>query len=594
MQHIKLDLRRIRIGAFVRQACLAAVVLATTGTMLANGTVGKVFVYNGGANNEGKRGDLFANAAQGWIFDQMGLLGTNGEPPTVNADNLMQGTTAVGTVIRDGANNIIGYQSADGKSRAYNVDTSATTLLAWNALSNTGEFIIAKHGTSGGITLDNGKMYSGFKPAGAAGGGTGLATHQGPYVLPPKPGGTVSFYANSCYSANDPAGPTGSVTGSAAGIGGVVGTQGNAGLIYKGTWLFWNGGTNAQRMAAAAKMKAAAKAAGFTSADGQGDAGKWLASLPFPMQHSTISATIAGTGATFRLQYTKSPNAGWPGNAGAYYTAVESVDQAGTLMEHQNGPGQPFLELEIPLNSLMGGPETVQLMPALPEDPEIPRGSEPAGFFGAVHQYGLDEQLQFDPANPARLRMSFDPNAQVTGVFQVLANGALQLVPANVQPGVAEVQVAANGIWVVLRDALGTIYCVANPNSTGQPGELDASGSDQVSDNNVTLTASKLPPGEFGFVVGGPLQGFIPNAGGSMGNLCILPPIGRGVGDVIFNSGQTGVAVVEVDLMNMPTPTGSVAVLPGDTWNFQVWHRDRTATGQATSNFTDAVSILFR
>lgn len=583
-----------RLSRLVIQACRLTFLVAMAGTTLANGTVGKVFVYNGGADNGGKRGDLFANAAQGWIFDQMGLLGPNGQPPTVDGNNLRQGATAVGAVIRDAGGKIIGYESADGKSRAYNVDTSATTLLAWNALSATGEFIIAKHGTRGGITLDDGKMYSGFKPAGAAAGGTGLPTAQGPYGLPPKPGGTVRFYANSCYSADDPAGAVGSVTGSAAGIGGVVGTQGNADLIYKGTWLFWTGGTNAQRAAATARMKAVAKAAGFTGSDGQGDAGKWLASLPFAEQYSTITTKIAGTGASFRLQYTKSPNAGWPGNAGAYYTAVESVDQAGALLDHQNGPGQPFLELEIPFDALLGGPKTVQLMPGLPEDPQIPRGSEPASYFGALHQYGLDEQLAFDPANPARLRMSFDPNAQVTGVFEVLANGALQLVPANVQPGFAEVQVAANGVWVVLQDALGTIYCVANQNSTGQTGRLDASGSDRVSENDVVLTASQLPPNVFGFVVAGPVQGFVPNAGGSMGNLCILPPIGRGVGDVIFNTGADGTAVVEADLLNMPTPNGPVGVQPGDTWNFQVWHRDTTATGQSTSNFTDAVSILFQ
>ncbi len=33
-----------------------------------------------------------------------------------------------------------------------------------------------------------------------------------------------------------------------------------------------------------------------------------------------------------------------------------------------------------------------------------------------------------------------------------------------------------------------------------------------------------------------------------------------------------------------------VAVLPGETWNFQCWYRD----AGGTNNFTDVVSVLFQ
>ena len=47
------------------------------------------------------------------------------------------------------------------------------------------------------------------------------------------------------------------------------------------------------------------------------------------------------------------------------------------------------------------------------------------------------------------------------------------------------------------------------------------------------------------------------------------------------------------DLAATPHPTGVVAAASGDTRRFHAWHRD-AVLGQATSNFTDAVSESFR
>ena len=41
------------------------------------------------------------------------------------------------------------------------------------------------------------------------------------------------------------------------------------------------------------------------------------------------------------------------------------------------------------------------------------------------------------------------------------------------------------------------------------------------------------------------------------------------------------------------TAMGLVAVMPGDTWNFQAWHRDFVG-GSVTSNFSDGLSVDFR
>ena len=140
---------------------------------------------------------------------------------------------------------------------------------------------------------------------------------------------------------------------------------------------------------------------------------------------------------------------------------------------------------------------------------------------------------------------------------------------------------------------IGTAYCSANPNSTGVSGGLFAEGSTTVADNNLMLTAFDLPNNTLGFFIVSPTQVFIPNINGSAGNLCVGPSIGRGVGGSIFNTGTTGGATVTADLLAMPTPTGPVVVVPGDTWNFQAWHRDNVG-GSVTSNFTHGLEVNFQ
>jgi hypothetical protein len=142
--------------------------------------------------------------------------------------------------------------------------------------------------------------------------------------------------------------------------------------------------------------------------------------------------------------------------------------------------------------------------------------------------------------------------------------------------------------------SLGTPYCApAVVNSTGSPGVLAADGDTSASANDVTLTASDLPQQSFGFFLTSRTQGLIANPGGSQGVLCLGGSIGRYVGPgQIQNSGTTGEISLVLDLTNTPQPAGSVAVLPGETWNFQAWYRD-VAGGVPTSNFTSAVAIAF-
>ncbi|MDG1048792.1 MAG: VCBS repeat-containing protein [Planctomycetota bacterium] len=143
-------------------------------------------------------------------------------------------------------------------------------------------------------------------------------------------------------------------------------------------------------------------------------------------------------------------------------------------------------------------------------------------------------------------------------------------------------------------NALGTNYCTGVPNSSGAAGSVTATGSNTASDNDLTIIAESLPNNSFGFFLVSQTQFFIPNPGGSQGNLCIAGDIGRYVGPgQIQNSGTGGTFSLLLDLTQVPQPTGFVSVQAGETWNFTTWFRD-AIFGLPVSNFTDGFSITFQ
>lgn len=116
-------MRRNMVSLLIASASLASSSLAQPTT---------VYVYNQRAT------DSFDNAAEGFVFSQLGLLDANGRP--INPIPESQ-------IIRDpGNNSIVGYRSADGTRAAYDVNSKATTNQAWNAVANGGTLHIVKHG----------------------------------------------------------------------------------------------------------------------------------------------------------------------------------------------------------------------------------------------------------------------------------------------------------------------------------------------------------------------------------------------------------------------------------------------------------------
>ena len=144
-------------------------------------------------------------------------------------------------------------------------------------------------------------------------------------------------------------------------------------------------------------------------------------------------------------------------------------------------------------------------------------------------------------------------------------------------------------------EALGQRYCSpVFPNSTGLPGLMTALGTTAIFLDDLTLTARSLPNDSFGYFITSRTQGYVFPVGGSQGALCVLGLVGRYVGPgQIMSSGKTGSFTLPVSVSSMPTPSGVVVASPGETWNFQAWHRD-VVGGSVTSNFSSGLSITFR
>ncbi len=142
---------------------------------------------------------------------------------------------------------------------------------------------------------------------------------------------------------------------------------------------------------------------------------------------------------------------------------------------------------------------------------------------------------------------------------------------------------------ILIETGIGDNYCAAALNSAGLTGVISASGSDTAVDNNVVLTASDLPPNQFGIFLTSLDQDFVPGLGGvSNGNLCLGGVIGRI--NTIRNAGSGGTYSLALNLMALPQGSGTMAAVAGDTWYFQSWHRDGVGFG---SNLTNGVSVTF-
>lgn len=195
-----------------------------------------------------------------------------------------------------------------------------------------------------------------------------------------------------------------------------------------------------------------------------------------------------------------------------------------------------------------------------------------------------------------QISFSYDGVLTFQGDFANRFDGQVSLGLADVfsSIGIVDSFVVYDNLVVEGDGGVGQSYCLAVVNSTGATGTISGMGSILASANDITLVTGDLPNNSFGFFIVSSNQGFVMNPGGSTGNLCLSGAIGRYVGPgQIQNTGATDGFSLMLDLAAIPQPTGPVASVAGDTWNFQAWFRDSSATGP-TSNFTDGLEITLQ
>lgn len=128
-------------------------------------------------------------------------------------------------------------------------------------------------------------------------------------------------------------------------------------------------------------------------------------------------------------------------------------------------------------------------------------------------------------------------------------------------------------------------YCLALPNTTGQPAAISFSGTHSFAANDLVLLASDCPPGQIGLFFYGSQQAFLPLGSGIRcvgGQLFRLSPA-----SAIDASGN---ATRTLDTGALPNVNGQISA--GQTWNFQFWFRD-PGDGSGEVNQTDGLEVTF-
>lgn len=208
---------------------------------------------------------------------------------------------------------------------------------------------------------------------------------------------------------------------------------------------------------------------------------------------------------------------------------------------------------------------------------------------GVVEGYALDGEMMVE-AGLALL--DGVPIAGMSGGFAIEAispDGRYVLLDVN-ESGAAFL----DQTLCILETDLGipVMACPAVPNSTGVIARLEASGSSYLGAGTFPLTAVDVPPGRPGLMICSKTPFFLPNPGGSAGNLCLGGSIGRFVGQIGV-AGLDGTLGITVDPLGLPQGGGFLPAVAGEIWGFQLWYRDSSGTGP-TSNFSQTRAIRFQ
>ncbi|MEM9383408.1 MAG: hypothetical protein AAGB93_25930 [Planctomycetota bacterium] len=148
----------------------------------------------------------------------------------------------------------------------------------------------------------------------------------------------------------------------------------------------------------------------------------------------------------------------------------------------------------------------------------------------------------------------------------------------------------------VFQSSVGDAVCGPNEaNSTGVPATIAGIGSGVAADNDLTLLVNSLPDMSNGYFITSQALQTVMNPGGSMGFLCIASFTTGRYADSVLTAGPAGQVSLGLDLTNTPLqPGGPVSIGAGETWYWQYWYRDTDMAGMPTSNWSDALCVVFQ
>jgi hypothetical protein len=185
-----------------------------------------------------------------------------------------------------------------------------------------------------------------------------------------------------------------------------------------------------------------------------------------------------------------------------------------------------------------------------------------------------------------------DP-VKLTGVVSTGGTQIIVNVPANAGPGDVLVKISGTGNdklsnpWPFRPDTgpvcpLPANTCFTSPNSVDPVGAvMGYSGTPLISNNDLTLIATGLPPNAAGLFYYGAAETF---AAFGNGYRCVASPVFR-LG--VQNANLFGELVYSLNVNSVPGPINS-----GDTKYFQAWYRN-PAGGGAGFNLSDALQVQF-
>ncbi|HRV80008.1 MAG TPA: hypothetical protein P5218_01165 [Planctomycetota bacterium] len=140
------------------------------------------------------------------------------------------------------------------------------------------------------------------------------------------------------------------------------------------------------------------------------------------------------------------------------------------------------------------------------------------------------------------------------------------------------------GITLLFDMQLGDdLACPASYNTSGHHSHLSVVGSLNRLDNQLTLHATHLPPGQLAMFLYGSAGAPLPLPTG--GQLCISGPVNRLQPAGIV--GSTGERLLDIDFT---VPREAANLIAGTTWAFQAWYRDYAF--QSFTGTTNAVCVV--